>query len=389
MLRAEQLALIQSANQQLLAIRQQEMQYYTDVFTSFGTQGSLIAGFTLAALTGLDVRDFEKGFGLPFWKGLFHILSAVAVAVSVHSVLTTTFANIYGPNLALRGPSGSMVRAVKGMIAEKHGIFLSFILSLLSFQIITLAATWVKMQTYAAVIASLVICTGGFYWYKHCLRIYNRFKFIEPDVEWRSDERDSDALRANETTDKLMVEHSITPGNTRSTFQIDSSMVKVKNPAAPTDREEDENKKSSPQKNKLGHKSIQKSNEYLSDTASNASSQSTSIFMEGYLSKMNKDRLLSRGEWNRRYFVLKGNNMFYYKSREDYERDPTKGLRNRPICLSQYSVKNLSNNDQPPFEFELHPTDETDERRTWRFRCDLLDEFNTWRRSFEAAVNLE
>ena len=86
----------------------------------------------------------------------------------------------------------SMVRAVKGMIAEKHGIFLSFILSLLSFQIITLAATWVseatnmfnikykyhdfkvKMQTYAAVIASLVICTGGFYWYKHCLRIYNR-----------------------------------------------------------------------------------------------------------------------------------------------------------------------------------------------------------------------
>ena len=86
MLRAEQLALIQSANQQLLAIRQQEMQYYTDVFTSFGTQGSLIAGFTLAALTGLDVRDFEKGFGLPFWKGLFHILSAVAVAGNIFSL---------------------------------------------------------------------------------------------------------------------------------------------------------------------------------------------------------------------------------------------------------------------------------------------------------------
>lgn len=50
MLRAEQLALIQEANQQLLAIRQQEMQYYVNTFSSFGTQGSLIAGFTLGTL---------------------------------------------------------------------------------------------------------------------------------------------------------------------------------------------------------------------------------------------------------------------------------------------------------------------------------------------------
>jgi hypothetical protein len=34
---------------------------------------------------------------------------------------------------------------------------------------------------------------GGLYWYKYCLRIYNRFKFIEPDIEWRnSDVDDSD-----------------------------------------------------------------------------------------------------------------------------------------------------------------------------------------------------
>ena len=79
MLRAEQLALIQEANQQLLAIRQQEMEYYTNTFASFGTQGSLLAGFTLGALTGLDMRDFDQGIGLSFWKGFFHILAAVAM----------------------------------------------------------------------------------------------------------------------------------------------------------------------------------------------------------------------------------------------------------------------------------------------------------------------
>ena len=68
----------------------------------------------------------------------------------------------------------SMVRAVKGMMAEKAGIFMSFITCLICFQLITLAATWVKMQTYAACIATIVLSVGATYWYKYCLRIYNR-----------------------------------------------------------------------------------------------------------------------------------------------------------------------------------------------------------------------
>ena len=38
----------------------------------------------------------------------------------------------------------SMVRAVKGMIAEKSGIFMSFIMCLIAFQLMTLAVTWVS-----------------------------------------------------------------------------------------------------------------------------------------------------------------------------------------------------------------------------------------------------
>ena len=116
-------------------------------------------GGNTGALVGLDVRDFDVH---GFWKGLFWISSSVAMAcecflstgllcwsfysdfwlncsvtckqimhssvitmmvygikmfgyltswflfvvASIHCILTTTFANIYGPNLALRGPSG-------------------------------------------------------------------------------------------------------------------------------------------------------------------------------------------------------------------------------------------------------------------------------------------
>jgi hypothetical protein len=38
-----------------------------------------------------------------------------------------------------------MVRAVKGMIAEKSGIFMSFIMCLIAFQLMTLAVTWVSV----------------------------------------------------------------------------------------------------------------------------------------------------------------------------------------------------------------------------------------------------
>jgi hypothetical protein len=81
-----------------------------------------------------------------------------------------------------------MVRAVKGMIAEKEGIFTSFTISLIAFQVMTLATTWIVMKTYASAACTAILVIGGLYWYKYCLRIYNRFKFIEPDIEWKDED---------------------------------------------------------------------------------------------------------------------------------------------------------------------------------------------------------
>jgi 1-aminocyclopropane-1-carboxylate deaminase/D-cysteine desulfhydrase-like pyridoxal-dependent ACC family enzyme len=87
----------------LSIFRAAEMDYYVEAFSSFGTQAALIAGFTLDALIGLDVRSYSVD---ETWKAVFWISASVSMAASLHCVLTTTFANIYGPNLALRGPSG-------------------------------------------------------------------------------------------------------------------------------------------------------------------------------------------------------------------------------------------------------------------------------------------
>ena len=50
---------------------------------------------------------------------------------------------------------------------------------------------------------------------------------------------------------------------------------------------------------------------------------------------------------------MQGSDMFYYKSREDFEADPSKSIKNRPIGVSKYMLRKISEKDHPPFEFEL------------------------------------
>ena len=63
--------------------------------------------------------------------------------------------------------------------------------------------------------------------------------------------------------------------------------------------------------------------------------------------------MFTKGDWARRYFVLQGSDMFYYKSREDFEKDPSLSIKNRPISVSNYVVKRVSQSDSPPYEFIL------------------------------------
>lgn len=69
-----------------------------------------------------------------------------------------------------------MVRAVEGMVKEKDSIFLAFFLSIVLFQLASLACCFVVMNQNAAYASMVIFIFGFWYWYKYCLRIYNRFK---------------------------------------------------------------------------------------------------------------------------------------------------------------------------------------------------------------------
>ena len=129
MLKAETDALMQAQNIGVLETRQAELEYYVNVYNSIGTQAALIAGFTITSMTSIDLTDMQ----LTPSKGAYFILNTITLCTSVQCVLSTIFVVVCGPGLALRGPEGSMVRAVNGMLKEQSHIFRAFIASILFF----------------------------------------------------------------------------------------------------------------------------------------------------------------------------------------------------------------------------------------------------------------
>jgi hypothetical protein len=59
-------------------------------------------------------------------------------------------------------------------------------------------------------------------------------------------------------------------------------------------------------------------------------------------------------------------------------------LNSRPIELEGYSL--VAGAVEPPYLITLIPTDAEDIRKSWKFRCDTLHEFNEWIEKFSNAL---
>jgi hypothetical protein len=84
----------------------------------------------LCSLTQVVVQEYNCP---RFIKTIYWITTAGTFCPSLHCVLVTSFLIVYGPNLAIRGPIGSMKRAIDMMVEEQTEVFVSFILTLAIF----------------------------------------------------------------------------------------------------------------------------------------------------------------------------------------------------------------------------------------------------------------
>lgn len=118
---ANQKAVIQEANMNLVEIRNVELGYFSTFYSNFATQAALMIGFIVGSLS--QVPGVDNPSDSPyFFIVLYWITSALTLCAATHSLVCSVFVEVFGQGLGLRGPLGSMVVAIEGMVIEQQQI---------------------------------------------------------------------------------------------------------------------------------------------------------------------------------------------------------------------------------------------------------------------------
>uniref|UniRef100_A0A7S0PYC4 Uncharacterized protein n=1 Tax=Coccolithus braarudii TaxID=221442 RepID=A0A7S0PYC4_9EUKA len=144
---------------QLVHIEDKELNFYTQNCYTVGTQAALLSGFAFSALNATP--DWEEG---GTWLQVFWSLSTVlAMLFEIMTVVKSMQLSIMGPGLALRGPEGSMTRAVLVMRSEYKSIHRLFYLGLICFHISAVLIIWVLLEKLSAAMNTVLIF-GALVW---------------------------------------------------------------------------------------------------------------------------------------------------------------------------------------------------------------------------------
>jgi len=171
MLFADKRALETNLQVSLLKIREKELQFYTQNCIAIGTQAALLSGFAYNGIIQVDIPTDS-----PDWlKTMYLCVTTAAMGFELIAVLNSTLCSMLGPGLALRGPDGSMHRAVDGLMLEYRLTFLFFTAGLVAFHVSALLFAWLEFSWPVALAMTLALVLFIYGMYRYWLRIYSRF----------------------------------------------------------------------------------------------------------------------------------------------------------------------------------------------------------------------
>ena len=154
MLHAHKANLQTSLRQRLLAIRERELDYYTDINRNIGNQAALIAGFAYSGIRYHYLVERQHSWQLSDGDSLeevvFTSLLTMAMGCGLQTVLIAMLVAMLGPSLALRGGDGALHDAVKGMQAWTSAVLVLFLLSLFLLQARTSALLTLRARAQPA-----------------------------------------------------------------------------------------------------------------------------------------------------------------------------------------------------------------------------------------------
>mmetsp|Transcript_12640 Transcript_12640/g.14966 ORF Transcript_12640/g.14966 Transcript_12640/m.14966 type:complete len:217 (+) Transcript_12640:99-749(+) len=178
MLAADRLVIQSSLKQNAIQLKEKELNLHNTNFGSLGTQSAVLAGFAVTALIefGPPPEPRNKYLELAYYACVI-----TSLVTNLYCVAGSTFLSVFATNLALRGPDGSVERAVEGMHEERRNVFAAFAAGLASLLLGMIFVAWLLMSSEAALLSTFIVAYGGYVTYCFGKRTAKMFAFSEED----------------------------------------------------------------------------------------------------------------------------------------------------------------------------------------------------------------
>ena len=468
MIQAQQKVVAQEANIALVNIRAFELKYFTNFFLNFTIQALLLVGWISGSISQTPGLDADCHY---FFKFIYFVGAAIVLALGVHMMMAGVFLSVFGEGLALRGPEGSMVRAINGLVEEQITIVYVFVGAMFVYVVMQEVGMWFIVMDYPnATVCSVLVLGMLVYTYMSAMRIFNRFWWDKKRTAWQDgDGGDADieaelnelnpsfvlhggepgrggtkqpekGNRGNRGKDKRSVTFAdetnlreslleeAERGSKRSLLQRmgldrsrrsrrskkggDGTGYSSASTAADPDDDgwadvlagegataaaaaavgESPNGSYNPLQVQQEVFSLYQQDDIslLSDSPyvnisdiQRGQRHDLKVTVAGYMTLKTR-RSFPQDPWVRRYFIIRGSLIYYYKDLQAFKVAASKPINKRPIDLEGYAL--IAGSSEPPYALTLVPLDPNDIRKAWRFRCDTLTEFQNWVDIFSAVL---
>jgi len=377
MLQADKQLLLAGVKRNALGLRQRELEFNVERYTNLATQASVIAGFSFESLVELEVPEGTH------WllSSVYFVFGSSAMALSLYVLCVASFGVVFGHRLALQGPHGSLERAVTILISHRLHLFSVAGMALACLVLAAVCMSWIKMGAAAAVVSGIFVAF-----------------FVA--VAWR--------LRLMAVLFDIPLQQLVTgavtvaPPNQPAHAGLDLSHL---NPGARAAA-------ASSSSGAAGGAAGLRYQEFLDEeeridgaggaggaggggaggggggaaglaspprpVSLQAGAGAGSVYHEGHLFKKGEGGAFSTSEPKRRYFVLKGANLYYYKTWEDFASGGRATNAATPISLADYEPKAPSV-DPHLNKIDLVPASAGLElARVWELQAPSTAEFAEW-----------
>mmetsp|Transcript_13775 Transcript_13775/g.43526 ORF Transcript_13775/g.43526 Transcript_13775/m.43526 type:complete len:220 (+) Transcript_13775:73-732(+) len=178
MLAADKLLLQSSIRQNAISLKEKEFSLHHGNFNAVGTQAAVLAGFTVTAFIEFDCPESASRV----LKFFYYLASIISLSANILCVANTTFLSVWGTGLAMRGPDGSMARAVNGMYQLRRNVFLMFGVGMMALLVTAVFGSWLLMDPEAAAGSTLLLAYAMYLTFKSYRSITTMFHFDEDEA---------------------------------------------------------------------------------------------------------------------------------------------------------------------------------------------------------------